>query len=78
MALKLLFKVGTMYRHPEMLISCVTHMIKHQIDISKDLNEKFLTTDEVYEFDVAEIIEKLTFEKGFKNEINSRISFADE
>ena len=29
LALKILLKVGSVFEHPELLISCVNHMLKH-------------------------------------------------
>lgn len=60
LALKILLRVGSAYEHPELLISCVNHMLKHKIDLSKDIDE-WCRLPEVYPFENSEDIDQLTF-----------------
>ena len=56
LALKILLKVGSVFEHPELLISSVNHMLKHQIDLSKDIDE-WCRLPEVYPFENSEDID---------------------
>ena len=53
-ALKLLLKIGSSFSHPELLVSTILHMLKHKVDLSKEI-ELWSQLPEVYELDTNDL-----------------------
>ena len=77
LALTLLLKIGTVYSHPELLASAALHMLKHDIDLSKEI-QHWVHKPEVYDFQTSVQLSAKGFEHRREKPLSPRIDFGGD